>query len=105
MADSAEPVPADSLSSFLDGALLDRLLQLLYTAKATDAVQNSVPLVVSIFEAILEACFHSLRFWSAFKSHSNTPQLVRELLLDEPRTGLRKSIMKHLSNKCCYTPG
>ena len=97
-----EPIPTESLYSYLDSALLERLLQLLYTAKASTASPNSVQLAASIFEAILEASFHSPQLWSAFRSHLQTPQLLCELILLDPRAVLRKSVVKQISNKCCF---
>jgi ubiquitin carboxyl-terminal hydrolase 34 len=92
-----EPISADFLTGYLDKELLDRLLQLLYSAKVRPDVPNSVQLVASAFEVILEICFHSPNFWLEFKSKPSTPRLFVELLLEEPRTGLRKSIMKQIS--------
>jgi hypothetical protein len=97
-------VPAESLSLYLDSALFDRLLELLYLAKAAQAVQTAIQLVASTFEVILEASFHSPQFWSVFIAHPHTAQLLQDLLLDEPRTPLRKSIMKQITNKCLFTP-
>jgi ubiquitin carboxyl-terminal hydrolase 34 len=90
------------LEKLLDGALLERLLQLLHAAKTSTGVPNSVRLVTSTFEAMLEASFHSSQFWAAFKSHIETPQLLRELLLEEDRTQLRKVILKQISSRLSW---
>jgi ubiquitin carboxyl-terminal hydrolase 34 len=97
-----EPVPASSLGSHLNSTLLERLLQLLCAAKAATTSPNSVQLVANAFEATLEASFHSPQLWSAFRSHPKTPHLLCELILLDPRPGLRKGVLKQITSKCCY---
>jgi hypothetical protein len=100
---------AESLSSksqsLLNGALLNRLLQVLYDSKELLLIQNSVPLISSLFEAILEASMHSSDFWNTFQNHERTPKLIFELLLDDPRVAIRKATVKQIAQKCSYTPG
>lgn len=99
-----ESLPTKS-QALLNDVLLDRLLHVLYDAKAALLVQNSVPLIAILFEAILEASMHSLDFWSAFQNHKSTPKLIVELLLDESRVAIRKATFKQVVQKCSYTPG
>lgn len=94
----------DSIGLYLDEALLQRLLQLLSVAHVTKTAQQSAQLVSSSFEAILEAALYSPRLWTAFISDPKTPRLLYDLLLDDPRTVLRRSIMKQISTKCSFTP-
>ncbi|KAF8857285.1 ubiquitin C-terminal hydrolase-like protein [Acephala macrosclerotiorum] len=97
------PLPS-SLATLLNDTLLKRLLQLLYGAMKSETSQNSVHLTWRSFEAILDASSHSLELWNSFASHLESECLLRELLLDDTRPAIRKSVVKHVIQKCGSTP-
>jgi ubiquitin carboxyl-terminal hydrolase 34 len=99
-----EPILTATLETYLDVKLLHRLLYLLDHTRKSAAAQNSVLMVSSTFEAILDASLYSPPFWAAFIASPSTPNLLYELLLDDPRVSLRKSIMKNITSKCNCTP-
>lgn len=98
-----EPLPVESLALRLDGGLLDRLLQLLQEARVVTASQNSVALISSALEAILEASQHSEPFWEAFRNHTEASKLLQELLLTDDRSAVRKDALRQLAQRCSYT--
>ena len=89
----------------LDSALLDRLLELLYKAKAATVSTESTNMTIRTFEAILEASGQSTVLWEAFKSHMDENSLSRDVLLVEPRMIIRRSIAKSISAKSVYSTG
>ncbi|KUJ19036.1 ubiquitin C-terminal hydrolase-like protein [Mollisia scopiformis] len=97
------PLPK-SLNSLLDETLLERLLQLLYGAMASATSQNSVHLTWRSFEAILDAVSHCSDLWQSFGAHLSNKTLVRDLLLDDDRSAIRKSVVKHVTQKCSSSP-
>jgi len=99
-----EPIPADALATCLTTRLLECLLKLLETSRLSNAAKNSVQMVSATLEAILEASLRSQPFWAAFICSPDMPQLLRELLLEDPRSSLRRSVMKQITSKCTFTP-
>lgn len=99
-----EPIPADALATFLSTDLLDRLVGLLQTARLNKQAKSPVQMVSIAFEAILEASTRHREFWQSFITAPGTPQLLRELLIEDERTSLRKSIMKQIGNRCQFSP-
>ncbi|KAN0095287.1 ubiquitin C-terminal hydrolase-like protein [Hyaloscypha variabilis] len=99
-----EPIPPASIAPYLNDILLQRLLQLLHDAKGIQSSQNSVHLTWRSFEAILEGCIHNPELWSHFASYLASNTLLRELLLDDPRPLIRKSVAKHIVSKCTFSP-
>ncbi|TVY49434.1 Ubiquitin carboxyl-terminal hydrolase 34 [Lachnellula cervina] len=99
-----EPVLPSTIPPLLNEILLRRLLQMLEDSRLTRATQNSVHLVFRIFEAILEASLYSPELWKLFVSHLKDSSLLRDLLLEDPHSVTRKSIVKHITNKCSFTP-
>lgn len=70
----------------------------------SETSQNSVHLTWRSFEAILDASSHSLELWNSFASHLESECLLRELLLDDSRPAIRKSVVKHVTQKCGSNP-
>ncbi|KFX98867.1 hypothetical protein V490_02068 [Pseudogymnoascus sp. VKM F-3557] len=99
-----EPIPVETVTECLTPTLLECLLQILEFARLSKAAKNSIQMVSSSFEAILEASLHSRPFWTSFITASSTPELIRKLLLEDHRSSLRKSIMKQMTSKCTFTP-
>ncbi|KAM3073711.1 hypothetical protein ACMFMG_004404 [Clarireedia jacksonii] len=99
-----EPLLPQSSIALLDVKLLDRLLQLLGTAKSVTTTTNSVHLTWNSFEALLEAAIQSSALWNNFLAHLQATALLRELVLDDPRSIIRKSVVKHISSKCTFSP-
>lgn len=99
-----EPLLPTSVTPHLDETLLERLLLLLYDAKSNESTQNSAQLTCVSFEAILEASTHGPEFWRAFSAHLSTTPLLRELLFEDRRPAVRKSIVKQVMAKCTYSP-
>ena len=92
------------MSPQLNETLLLRLLELLNGAKSVATTPNSVYVTGQSFEAILDACIHNSQLWTIFKSHLSTTDLLREVLLDDPRPAIRKSVMKQIMKKCAFCP-
>ena len=99
-----EPIPVETVTKCLTTTLLECLLQILESARLSKAAKNSIQMVSSAFEAILEASLHSRPFWTNFIMAPSTPELIRKLLLEDHRSSLRKSIMKQMTSKCTFTP-
>lgn len=99
-----EPIPVETVTNCLTMNLLECLLRILEAARLSKAAKNSIQMVSSTFEAILEASLHSRPFWTSFITAPSTPQLIRKLLLEDHRSSLRKSIMKQMTSKCTFTP-
>jgi ubiquitin carboxyl-terminal hydrolase 34 len=76
----------------------------LQDAKGIQSSQNSVHLTWRSFEAILEASIHNPELWGHFASHLASNTLLRELLLEDPRPLIRKSVAKHIMSKCTFSP-
>ncbi|CAD6506520.1 BgTH12-07747 [Blumeria graminis f. sp. triticale] len=93
-----EPLPA-SPNSFLNENLLKHLLRLLELAKGSQA-PKSHHLISMSFEAIIESSIYSVELWDKSLQHFKETTLLRELLLDSPRTVIRKSIAKTITEKC-----
>lgn len=97
---ASEPIlPATAISS-LDTALLKRLVYMLYEAKSDIASQTTLTLTWKCFEAILEASLHNPDLWTSFKMHMDDTDLLQQLLLDDPRPTIRKSVVKLIVTKC-----
>ncbi|KFY87186.1 hypothetical protein V500_07114 [Pseudogymnoascus sp. VKM F-4518 (FW-2643)] len=99
-----EPIPVETVTNCLTTTLLECLLQILESARLSKIAKNSIQMVSSAFEAILEASLHSRPFWTSFITAPSTPQLIHKLLLEDHRSSLRKSIMKQMTSKCSFTP-
>ncbi|RDL38126.1 Cysteine proteinase [Venustampulla echinocandica] len=99
-----EPILPVSIAPYLNETLQERLLQLLYDTKSAATTPNSVHLTWSIFEALLEASLHNSDLWNSFVSHLKRKSLLRDLLLEDPRPVIRKSVVKQIVNKCTFTP-
>lgn len=93
-----------SVRPHLNETLLQRLLHLLYDAKAIETSQQSVQLTWKLFDAILETSMHSPDFWASFHSHLRSKPLLRELLLEDSQPVIRRSIQKQISGKCTFSP-
>src|SRR4051812_22742126 len=89
-----------SLVSHLNGKLLSRLLDMLYHAKAVVNSRDALNLTARSFDAILESSLHNPELWASFASHLNENTLLEDLLLDDTRISLRKSISKQILTKC-----
>ncbi|KAE8446846.1 hypothetical protein EG329_011623 [Mollisiaceae sp. DMI_Dod_QoI] len=99
-----ESPPPGALATLLNDILLVRLLQLLYDAMRSETSQNSVHLTWRSFEAILDASSHNPELWQSFASHLRSKSLLRELLLEDNRSAIRKSVVKHVTQKCSSIP-
>jgi ubiquitin carboxyl-terminal hydrolase 34 len=66
--------------------------------------QNSAHLTWRSFEAIVEASTHSPDFWDVTSAHLSATPLLRELVFEDPRPMVRKSIVKQIVAKCTYSP-
>lgn len=102
---SSEPVLPISMTLSLDDVLLKRLTRMLYQAKSDTSSQINVNLTCKCFEAILEASLHNPELWASFKVHLEDTTLLRELLLDDPRMVIRKSVAKQIITKCSFNQG
>lgn len=98
-----EPVLPDSVSPHLTDTLLSRLMSMLYDAKTALNSPHSHNLTWRCFEAVLEACLHNSDLWALFKTHINQQPLLRDLLLEEPRSSIRKSVAKQIITKCTFS--
>ncbi|KAG0647567.1 Ubiquitin-specific-processing protease 34 [Hyphodiscus hymeniophilus] len=93
------PLPT-AVTPYLNDALLGRLLEILNGAKSTATTPNSAYVTGQSFEAILDACIHNSKLWLVFESHLSSTDLLRDLILDDPRSAIRKSVMKQIMQKC-----
>lgn len=99
-----EPLLPSAIPPLLNEALLSRLLRLLHDSRSLGGTQNSVHLTFRIFEALLEASLFNLDLWNSFVAHLKSNSMLRDLLLDDPRSVIRKGIAKHVVSKCSFTP-
>lgn len=95
-----EPVLPDSVAPYLTDALLSRLLSILYDAKPAVHSLHSNSLTWRCFEAILEASLNNVDLWALFKEHIKRNSLLGDLLIEEPRMSIRKSVAKQIITKC-----
>jgi ubiquitin carboxyl-terminal hydrolase 34 len=66
----------------------------------SETSQNSVLLTWRSFEALLDASSHCSEFWQSFGSYLDNKSLIRDLLLADNRPTIRKSVVKHVTQKC-----
>lgn len=99
-----EPILPTSIETLLNGTLLQRLLELLNCAKSVVTSHNSVHLTWRCMEVILEGCLYNPALWSSFKSHLASSSLLQELLLEDSRQIIRKSVAKQIMAKCTFNP-
>ncbi|KAH8805567.1 ubiquitin C-terminal hydrolase-like protein [Xylogone sp. PMI_703] len=99
-----EPNISSTVVSSFGQGLVERLIQLLLISRSATSSPNSVHLTWRIFEVMLEASVHNPLFWAAFKGHLTGSPLFQNLLLEDPRTVIRKSVYKQISNKCSFSP-
>lgn len=97
-----KPLPA-VVFPVLDGALLQRLLEILQSARLTET-PNAILVINHSFNAILDACIYRSELWTTFESTLLNSGLLREILLDDPRAPVRKSVMKQIMKKCAFSP-
>lgn len=96
---------SSAISRLLDSGLQHRLLEILTGTMATRPIQSNLELIRRSFEAMLESCAKSQEFWSAFKSNTKVQDATKELLLDDPRPVVRRSILKLIGSKSFYNQG
>ncbi|KAI1001681.1 hypothetical protein K3495_g6520 [Podosphaera aphanis] len=94
-----EPVLPRTASSILDEKLLERLLYLMKSSRVSQTTKSHL-LTARSFESIIESSTHSAQFWNLLLSHFKRTNLLRELLLDDPRVIIRKSTAKVISETC-----
>ncbi|KAF4629829.1 hypothetical protein G7Y89_g8311 [Cudoniella acicularis] len=99
-----EPLLPTTIAPYLNEVLLERLLHLLYNARLVSSNQNSSQLTWRAFEAILEASLHNVEMWNSFATHLKNSTLLCDLLLEDPRPVIRKSVGKQVVNKCTFSP-
>jgi ubiquitin carboxyl-terminal hydrolase 34 len=88
----------------LNETLLQRLLELLSCAKSVVTSHNSVHLTWRCIEVILDACLYNPALWASFRSHLAGSSLLQELLLQDSRPIIRKSVAKQIMAKCTFNP-
>ncbi|KAL3423599.1 ubiquitin carboxyl-terminal hydrolase [Phlyctema vagabunda] len=96
------PYP-ELVTSCLDEALLKRLLEILFTVRSRAGSDTSIRLVGKVFTAILEVTSHSFPLWDMLKLNLSNG-LLKDLLINDSRPLLRKSIAKQLVERCGYIP-
>ncbi len=99
-----EPLLPTSIAPLLNETLLQRLLVILYEAKGVETAQNSDHLTWRSFEAILEASSHNSELWTAFSNHMRSTPLLRQLIFEDSRPNVRRSVVKQIMNKSVYSP-
>lgn len=95
-----DPVLSGTVTQFLNENLLNRLTHMLYQAKNDCTSNSAFNLTGKCFEAILEASLHNLEFWNLVRVHMKESSLLRELLLDDRRALIRKTVAKQIMAKC-----
>ncbi|KAH6668875.1 ubiquitin C-terminal hydrolase-like protein [Halenospora varia] len=99
-----EPVIPSNIAPHLNENLLGRLLQILYDAKSVLSTPNSIQLTFRAFEALLEASLHSSEMWSPFAARLEKSTILRDLLLEDSRSVIRKNVGKQIVNRCTFGP-
>ena len=80
--------------------LLDHLFAFLHlsASPATIDLEESVLLAVDTLSCILHASLFNERFWTAFSSREDVSDRIRQLILTDPRVGLRQMIGMVIAN-------
>ncbi|QSZ30008.1 hypothetical protein DSL72_004526 [Monilinia vaccinii-corymbosi] len=99
-----DPSLPSSSTVGIDDKLLRRLLDLLNAAKLVTTTETSVHLIWTSVEALLEVATQNSTLWATFIGHLNGSNLLQDLLLDDPRPFVRKSILKHVTSKFTFNP-
>lgn len=86
--------------------MVERLVALLLVAN--EAPLLGLPLAADLtcrcFATILEASLHSNIVWTSFKNRPDVSGLMRSLLLDNPRPGVRKGVADAVTGVCGPLP-
>ena len=96
------PSLPSSVTPHFDELLLERLFQLLRMAISAPATQETVLLTCRSFEAILEISMLSASFWSSVEKHMLNSTILRELILDDPVSSVRKTATKLIMDRCLF---
>ncbi|RDW59732.1 hypothetical protein BP6252_12819 [Coleophoma cylindrospora] len=98
-----ETVLSETEALKLDATFLERLLQLLKDAQAFTTSENSVRLICKSFEAMLESSLQNPALWTLLQPYLEAG-LVKDLILNDPRPIVRKTVTKQITDKCVYSP-
>ena len=86
--------------------LVERLVALLRVASETPllGLPIAADLTCRCFATILEASLHSSIVWTSFKNRPDISDLMRNLLLDDPRPSVRKGVADAVAGVCGPLP-
>ncbi len=85
-------------------AFIDRLRSLISDALAIDFSTEADFLACNSFSALLEASLHSEACWIALRDNGDLSSLLRKLLLEEPKEGIRHVVAKTIKGVCTVLP-
>ncbi|KAI0840468.1 hypothetical protein F5Y06DRAFT_262834 [Hypoxylon sp. FL0890] len=97
-----ETTDAGAVVQFLNPELQQRLSEMLADAAAVQTNQVSIELINRSFEALLESCAKSDAFWKGFRDQTGVQKVVQSLLLDEPRSIVRRNIARLITAKSIH---
>ncbi|KAI0455620.1 hypothetical protein F5B21DRAFT_503179 [Xylaria acuta] len=100
-----ESIEPNLLSQLLTPGLHERLMAILISGAKADGSKISVDLVHRCFEALLECCAKSDKFWTIFRGQAVVGDVIQTLLLSDERPFVRKSIAKLITTRSLYDSG
>ena len=97
-----EPTSADLSRSYVSDAstFVDRLQSCIVSALSYERSAMSEELACNCFAALLEASLHCPNVWESFKTADGCATLLQQLLLEDPREGIRQGIAARLEGIC-----
>ncbi|KAK1773820.1 hypothetical protein QBC45DRAFT_66178 [Copromyces sp. CBS 386.78] len=93
-----DPLLPHSAIELIDGALLDRLVNILVDCH-NSAVEHTVRRIPVCLHSILDACSMSPELMKACFEHPGVPKLLEDLLLHDQRASVRQSTKQMLLGK------
>ncbi|KAI1752847.1 hypothetical protein F4782DRAFT_546176 [Xylaria castorea] len=100
-----ESIEPNLLSKLLTPDLHERLMAILISGAEADGSKISVDLVHRCFEALLECCAKSDKFWAIFRGQAVVGEVIQTLLLSDERPFVRKTIAKLITARSLYDSG
>lgn len=99
-----DPLLPASVSRFLDGSLLRRLVQILSSTMTADAPESATKHACLCLLGIFECCSRSPEFWKEFRENDQVPELVADLLLNNSRPAVRQHTAELIGKKIIESP-
>lgn len=96
---ATDPLRAPTVPECLDVELLERLVDIMSFCMAADPTAACTNLLNITFQAILDTCSLRVDLWNMLCSRTDVKSVIRRLLLDDPRSTLRKTTALAIGEK------